>query len=153
LSRAPAAAQAMTEITFHFNVGDRSGYACRLLRKATRRGARVAVTGPADVLEQLDRQLWAFDPVEFIPHLRLESGAAPGRRAEAAPVWLVEDPSRLERHEVLVNLGPDAPAGFESFGKLIEIVSTSEDDRAAARARWKHYASRGYPIARHEAVE
>jgi DNA polymerase-3 subunit chi len=143
----------MTEITFHFNVGDRAAYACRLLRKATRRGAQVAVTGSPEVLAELDHQLWAFDPLEFIPHVRLDPGAAPGRRAEAAPVWLVEDPSQLERHEVLVNLGAAAPAGFESFGKLIEIVSTAEDDRAAARVRWKHYASRGYPIARHEAAE
>jgi DNA polymerase-3 subunit chi len=143
----------MTEITFHFNVGDRSAYACRLLRKATRRGARVTVTGPVDTLAQLDRQLWAFDPVEFIPHLQLRAGAKPGPRAEVTPVWLVEDPSRVERHEVLVNLGTTLPSGFESFEKLIEIVSTADDDRTAARMRWKHYASRGYPIARHEVAE
>lgn len=143
----------MTEITFHFNVGDRSAYACRLLRKATRRGARVAVTASPEVLAGLDQQLWAFDPLEFIPHVRLGPGETPSRRAEAAPVWLVEDPAQLQRHEVLVNLGMAAPAGFESFEKLIEIVSTAEHDRTAARARWKHYASRGYPIARHEAAE
>lgn len=141
---------AMTEITFHFNVGDRSAYACRLLRKAARRGARVTVTGPGDALALLDRELWAFDPIEFIPHLQLRPGATPGPRAETTPIWLVEDPSRLDRHDVLLNLGTTLPAGFESFEKLIEIVSTAEDDRAAARMRWKHYASRGYPITRHE---
>ena len=143
---------AMTEITFHFNVGDRSAYACRLLRKATRRGARVTVTGPRETLALLDRQLWSFDPIEFIPHLQLHPGATPGPRAEATPIWLVEDPSGLDRHDVLLNLGTALPAGFESFEKLIEIVSTAEDDRAAARSRWKHYASRGYPITRHEAA-
>ena len=104
---------AMTEITFHFNVGDRSAYACRLLRKAARRGARVTVTGPGDALALLDRELWAFDPIEFIPHLQLRPGATPGPRAETTPIWLVEDPSRLDRHDVLLNLGTTLPAGFE----------------------------------------
>ena len=37
----------MTEVAFHFNVPQKSGYACRLLRKATAGGARVVVTGEA----------------------------------------------------------------------------------------------------------
>ena len=59
-------------------------------------------------------------------------------------------PAVAVHHEVLVNLGDDAPAGFESYARLIEIVSTDPADRATARARWKHYAARGYPIQRHE---
>ena len=55
--------------------------------------------------------------------------------------------------EVLVNLGAEPPVGFESYAKLIEIVSTSDAEREAARSRWRHYAKRGYPIARHEVVE
>ena len=51
----------MTEVSFHFNVPDRAEYTCRLLRKATRQGARVTVTGPGDVLSGLDRALWTFD--------------------------------------------------------------------------------------------
>ena len=42
------------------------------------------------------------------------------------------------------------PRGFETFERLIELVSTHEADRAAARERWKGYAGRGYAIARHE---
>ena len=37
----------------------------------------------------------------------------------------------------LLNLGDAAPRGFESFERLIEMVSTDDDDRAAARERWK----------------
>ena len=143
----------MTEITFHFNVPDRASYACRLLRKATRFGARVAVTGAPDTLARLDRELWAFDPVEFIPHLLLKPGVEVARRLRPTPVLLVDEPARAGHHDVLVNLGESAPAGFESFGKLIEIVSVAEVDRAAARKRWKHYANRGYPITRHEVNE
>jgi DNA polymerase-3 subunit chi len=74
-------------------------------------------------------------------------------RLRRTPVWLVEAPTGEDGHEVLVNLGAEPPIGFESYAKLIEIVSTSDADREAARSRWRHYAKRGYPIARHEVVE
>jgi DNA polymerase-3 subunit chi len=143
----------VTEITFHFNVPDRAQYACRLLRKATRQRARVAVTGDSSVLSALDRQLWDFDPVEFIPHLHIQAGQHVAERLRATPVWLMDTLGDGEGHDVLVNLGSEPPVGFESYVKLIEIVSTSDDDRAAARSRWRHYAKRGYPIVRHEVVE
>ena len=143
----------MTEITFHFNVRDRTAYACRLLRKATRRQARIAVTADDETLSLLDRQLWEFDPAEFIPHVRVRMGQRVSARMGATPIWLVDEPTGIDGHEVLVNLGVGTPLGFESYVKLIEIVSTSDDDRGAARLRWRHYAHRGYPIARHEVSE
>ena len=140
----------MTEVSFHFNVPDRTEYACRLLRKASRQGAKVVVTGPLPALAHIDRTLWTFDPIEFLPHAMLRAGQPVPERLRATPVWLVEDASHPPHHEVLVNLGLEAPAGFESFTRLIELVSADESDRAAARLRWKHYAARGYAIKRHE---
>ena len=145
----------MTEVKFHFNVADRIEYACRLLRKATRQGATVVVTGPLPVLSNLDRALWAFDPVEFLPHILLIPGQPVPERLRATPLWLSEDAAASGHHDVLVNLGQgaaQAPAGFESFARVIEIVSTDADERIAARQRWKHYAVRGYAIERHEVV-
>jgi DNA polymerase-3 subunit chi len=140
----------MTEVSFHFNVPDTQGYACRLLRKATRQGARVTVTGEAAVLAGLDRALWSFDPIEFLPHVLLRRGEAVAERLRATPVCLAEDLSGALHHDVLVNLGSEAPPGFETFARVIEIVSGDAQDRAAARMRWKHYAARGYAIERHE---
>lgn len=143
----------MTEVSFHFNVPDRTEYTCRLLRKATRQGARVVVTGPAQVLAGLDRALWTFDPLEFVPHLLLRRDEAVPQRLADTPVWLLEDAATSMHHDVLLNLGHEAPSGFESFARLIEIVSIGDDDRAAARGRWKHYAGRGYDIKRHEVAQ
>ena len=143
----------MTEIKFHFNVADRTEYACRLLRKASRQGATVVVTGPVPVLASLDSALWTFDALEFLPHLMLHAGQTVPERLRRTKIWLSEDPSAGGHHEVLVNLGLDAleaPPGFESFARVIEVVSTDENDRVAARQRWKHYAARGYTIERHE---
>lgn len=140
----------MTEVSFHFNVPDRLGYACRLLRKATRQGARVTVTGEPAVLAGLDRALWSFEPTEFLPHLLLRRGEAASERHRSTPVCLTEDPAGSLHHDVLVNLGDATPTGFESFARVIEIVSTDAEERSAARTRWKHYAARGYAIERHE---
>jgi len=140
----------MTEIQFHTGVAEPTVHACRLLRKATRQGARVAVTGPAETLERLDRELWAFDPVEFIPHLRLARDTTVAPRLRATPVWLVDDAAAIDVHEILVNLGAEAVPGFESYTRLFEIVSNDQADKAAARRRWKHYGDRGYRVAHHE---
>lgn len=140
----------MTEVSFHFNVPDALGYTCRLLRKAMRQGARVTVTGGGATLAGLDRALWHFDPIEFIPHVLLRRGELAAERLRATPVCLTEDLSGALHHDVLVNLGSDAPPGFESYARVIEIVSTDEQERSSARARWKHYAARGYNIERHE---
>ncbi|MEO6407552.1 MAG: DNA polymerase III subunit chi [Burkholderiaceae bacterium] len=142
----------MTEIAFHFNVPDRLAYACRLLRKATRQGARVAVTAPLATLRGLDRALWIFEPEEFVAHALLPAGAAAPERLAPTPVWLAERADDVAAvHEVLVNLGSETPPGFERYARLIEIVGTDEAERAAARSRWKHYAARGYALQGHEA--
>ena len=140
----------MTRVSFHFNVPHRLEYACRLLRKATRQNARITVTGSAPVLAELDRALWSFEPTEFIPHVLLQDGQALPERLAGTPVCLSTTLAGAPHHDVLLNLGAEPPAGFESFERLIEIVSTDDDERAAARARWKHYAARGYAIEKHE---
>jgi DNA polymerase-3 subunit chi len=134
----------MTEVAFHFNVPDKVGYACRLLRKAVGAGSRVVVTGEPALLRTLDADLWTFAPLEFIAHCQAE-GAEPQVLA-ASPVVLADAPRSAPHQEVLVNLGAQVPEGFERFERLIELVTTDEGDRLQARGRWKHYADRGYAI-------
>jgi DNA polymerase III subunit chi len=140
----------MTEVSFHFNVPDRLAYSCRLLRKATRLGSRVAVSAPAETLGQLDRALWTFDPADFVPHRRLAPGEAAPEQMRPTPIWLLEQLGDAPDHDVLLNLGDVVPAGFESFGRVIEVVTLADADRQAARERWKYYSGRGYVITRHE---
>ncbi|HEX3139091.1 MAG TPA: DNA polymerase III subunit chi [Rhizobacter sp.] len=143
----------MTEVSFHFNVPDRAGYACRLLRKAVRRGARVVVAAPSQVLGALDRQLWVFEPLDFVPHVHAKPGQPVAPRLQATPVWLTERVLEAPHHEVLLNLGDELVEGFETFERVIELVSADGPDRQAGRARWKHYTDRGYVIARHDVAQ
>ena len=142
----------MTEIQFHFNVPDRLLYTCRLLRKALRSGAAgVTVTGAPSTLARLDRGLWTFDDLEFIPHLLVRRGETVSARFARTPIWLVEDSVPDTPHPVRVHLGEEPAVGFESCGRLIEIVATDPEERDAARARWRHYAGRGYELKRFDA--
>ena len=138
----------MTEVAFHFNAPDKLAYACRLLRKAVGAGAKAVVVGhPAD-LDRLDTQLWTFGPLEFVPHCRADS--PPELRAASPVVLSAELTDDLPHREVLLNLGDQVVAGFESFQRVIEVVSLEAEDRVAARQRWKHYADRGYDLLRHD---
>ena len=135
----------MTEVAFHFNAPDKISYACRLLRKASRQGARVVVTGSADMLQQLDAVLWSFSATDFVAHSLATDDATV---LAASPVLLLESVLDAPHQQVLLQLGDAVPAGFERFERLIEVVTLDEDDRALARQRWKHYASRGYAVQR-----
>ncbi len=143
----------MTEVSFHFNVPDRMGYACRLLRKAVRRGARVVVAAPTPVLTALDRQLWMFEPLDFVPHVHARPGQPVAPRLQATPIWLTERVHEAPHHEVLLNMGDELVDGFETFTRVIELVSLDGPDRQAGRARWKHYSDRGYVIAKHDVAQ
>lgn len=143
----------MTEVHFHTGLADPLAYACRLLRKSQRSGAQVVVTADPARLDKLDVLLWTFEPLEFLPHARLRGGSAVPPRLAATPIWLADMPAEAPRHEVLVNLGPDLGAGFESFGRLFELVGAAPDEAAAGRQRWQHLKARGYPVTHVEAAE
>jgi DNA polymerase-3 subunit chi len=140
----------MTEVTFHFNVADPVEYAGRLARKAAGSGVKVVVTGDPGALERLDAELWTASATEFFPHCH--AATAPPHVLQASPVLLSLSARGTPHHQVLVNLGGGVPEGFEKFERLNEVVSQQEDDRQQARARWKHYATRGYAIRRYDAV-
>jgi DNA polymerase-3 subunit chi len=140
----------MTEITFYYNVPSRTAYACRLLRRARGQGMAAAVAGPVEALRELDRELWSFSAPEFLPHSWIaEAGQVP-EALHATTIWLGENPIEAPLHGALLNLGRAAPPAFETFERVLEVVSLDEGDREAARERWNSYKRRGYPIKRHE---
>lgn len=140
----------MTEVAFHFNAPDKLAYACRFARKVQRSGARLVIAAPVEALEALDRMLWAMAPQDFVAHCRSD---ADEELVLASPVVLAVDARSTPHHEVLLNLNAEVPEGFGRFDRLVEVVSAQDEtDRAEARARWRHYAARGYAITRHDLV-
>jgi DNA polymerase-3 subunit chi len=135
----------MTDIDGHYNIPDKVGYACRLLRKAVgAHGARLVVLADAAALDAIDRALWSMQPAEFIAHCRCDAAAHVVSRS---PVLLAESGmAALPERPVLVNLAAEPPARLESFERLIDIVGSDDTDKQAGRARWRHYKDRGYTI-------
>lgn len=143
------------EVEFHTGVEDSVAFACRLLRKAQRQGARVLVTAPEELLTELDRALWVFDEREFLPHVRMP-GARPAVAART-PLWLALDadeagaahPAAAPR--VLVNLGAAAPKNLDEIERLIEVVATDPESTELGRQRWRAYKAAGLEIKHHAA--
>ena len=138
----------MTEVAFHFGAPDRLAYTCRLLRKATATGVRLQVRASAATRLALDAALWNLGPTDFISHC--DATAPDSVRSRSAVLLLDADVAVQPEFPILVNLAEDVPDGFEQFQRVIEIVSTDEQDRNLARLRWKHYTQRGYTITRHD---
>jgi DNA polymerase III subunit chi len=140
----------MTEVAFHFNAPQKRGYACRLLRKAYLKGARLVVLCEQDDIAALDAALWTFAAGEFVPHS--SEGDVPGVKARS-PIRLVSDlPADLPDADatVLVNLTHAVPLAYQRFGRVIEVVATDPGDKSLARERWRQYLSDGVEPQRHD---
>jgi DNA polymerase III subunit chi len=143
----------LAEVEFHTHVEDPIAFACRLLRKAYRSGARAWVTAPPLVLAELDRSLWTFEERDFVPHAR-----APGASASVlarTPLWLGTQISTAVVQgapRVLVNLGADAPAELAQVDRLIEIVAADVDAAQSGRERWRTYKEAGLRVVHHKSV-
>ncbi len=94
----------MPQVEFHTGVASPLHFACRLLRKAWRQGVAVVVTAPPPALAALDRELWTFEPLEFVPHLRVAPGQPAGPALRRTAVWLCEGAVPRPGPQVLVNL-------------------------------------------------
>ena len=141
----------MTEVEFHTGVADPLDFACRLLRKAVRQGARVLVTAPGETLGALDRLLWTFEERDFVPHVRVPGTSA--ATAALTPIWLATTTAAVEgladMPGVLVNLDGEAPAAPQALRRLIEIVGAEPDAAERGRERWRAYKAAGLEIHHH----
>lgn len=133
----------MTDIAFHVNVPNRLEYTCRLLRKAASNGAKVAVTGSADTLDQLNAELWIFSPTDFVSHSDFSAGGSVLARSQVVLIPSLKDSPFWD---ILVNLGEFVPEGFNQFRRVIEVVDFDELDKKQSRKRWKHYADAGFNL-------
>ena len=132
----------MTRISFLHGANDRLQAMASWLVQASREGHRVVVYVPvAEDRDRLDRLLWVHPATAFLPHCLASSGLA-----EETPVVLATGLDQTPHDECLLNLSNDVPPGFGRFEHLVEIVSTDEAVRLAARDRVKHYKALGYAI-------
>lgn len=136
----------MTQIDFYTHVQDKQELACKLSAKALAHGLRVLLlTADHGMTERLDRELWTTPATGFLPHCRARDALA-----TETPVIVDHDPGELPHDQVLLNLSGARPPFFSRFQRLIEIVTSDDDDLQAARERFRFYRDRGYDIRSHD---
>jgi DNA polymerase-3 subunit chi len=132
----------VTRIDFYRYADDKLKFACRLASRVYDKPSRLVVySDDRALLAEFDRALWTFQATRFVPHCFVES-----RAAAETPVILATSGDALPHHEVLLNLSKEWPPFFSTFERLLEIVATDEEDKAAARKRYSFYRERGYDI-------
>ncbi|MDR5170242.1 DNA polymerase III subunit chi [Methylobacillus sp. Pita2] len=132
----------MTRVDFFFNVPNKAFHVANLSSRAAQRGRRLMVlTSTQQAAEQLGTFLWSNPPIGFLPHCH-----ATHPRAAETPVIIDWRHEPLPHDDILINLDSQYPPFFSRFRRLIEIVGLEEDDRAAARERYRFYRDRGYEI-------
>ena len=135
----------MTRIDFYLDAGDRLQVACRVAAKALAQAHRVVIYAPdGEIARAVDRLLWTTPPTGFVPHVMADH-----RLADETPVVIAREAAQLPHDDVLVNLDREQPASFARFARLVEIVGRDEDDKQAARGRYRLYRDRGYEIHTH----
>jgi DNA polymerase-3 subunit chi len=134
---------AMTRIDFHTNVPDKIAYACRLVRKAYAANHRVVLMAEDEAqLTELNAAMWAFSATDFLPHVLAGDPLAPH-----TPIVLADnDEAELPHTELLVNLSRRSSARVAEFERMIEVISSDEDDAAAGRKRYVAYKQQDYPL-------
>lgn len=132
----------MTRIDFYHYAANKLSYACRLAATAVDRESRLVVyASDPGLLAEFDRLLWTFQSTRFVPHCRATDAIA-----GETPVILASGSEAFPHHDVLLNLDGEWPPFFASFERLLEIVSTDEEDKQRARGRYVFYKKRGYDI-------
>ena len=136
----------MTQVDFYQIESDEPTllFACRLIEKVYRLGHKVLVhTADEAETQALDSLLWTFKPEAFIPHNRFDPSID-------APIQIGHQAEPVDPGDVLINRSPGIPDYFSRFVRVAEIVPKAEEKRATARANFKYYKDRGYPLKYHK---
>ena len=137
----------MTDVAFHTGIANPRDYACRLLRKAYRSGARVAVHGEPALLDRLDQALWTFEALEFVPHIVLPRDGGDAGRLALSPIVLVKDAASAPAAcRIGVTLAGHPVPEVGAFDRLIAIVGLDPEHREAGRQRWREYERAGHAV-------
>jgi len=124
-------------------------FASRLCNKIQRMDKKtLVVTDSVETTEQLDQMLWSFSDTSFVAHEQLSEEALSsiqiGERIQ------VDNPVLEHGYDVLISLCKEVPVFSHHFARVAEIVEASEDDKAAARARFKNYKDEGFELKTHD---
>ena len=132
----------MTRIDFYFNVINKPQVLADLVQTALTKRRQVTIcVADESTAAIVSADLWQHKPESYIPNVASNHAAA-----TQTPVVIHWQNMALQQDELLINLMANQPVFFSRFTHFIELVSDDEQDKIAARARFKFYRDRGYEI-------
>jgi DNA polymerase III subunit chi len=119
-------------------------YACILTEKAYLAGHKTFMWAPSsEVTENLNRTLWTFRDVSFIPHGTLQNGDS------TLPVLIGFQNPPLSG-EILINMTLEVPSFFKGFQRIIELVSDQPEAVLNSRKKYRIYRENGCELFSHD---
>lgn len=132
----------MTKVTFYTNLADKQPVLLELVKNAVHKKHEVTILADNEKsCISMSDALWQGEPAQFIPNVLTSN-----RMAAETAVVLGWDEKELNQDDILINVTQQQPRVFSRFQQLIELVSVEDEDKLAARARFKFYRDRGYEI-------
>ena len=136
----------MKQIDFHYNVGNRSIYACKLIKKVRGLGLTAALWSRNEAfLKTVYDDLWRFEDMAFIAHAW--AGSATERES---PVVFSTKIEALAGKDVLVLLDDNVPENWQEalsgFDRVVDIVGRSQEELTTSRVRYRLYKASGVTL-------
>lgn len=132
----------MTRIDFYFNVSNKPKLLVELVQGAlTKRRLVTIFADNAEDASMISTSLWQQDATSFMPNV-----LSSDELAAQTPVLIHYKENALLQEDMLINLTKTQPSFFSRFTQLVELVGEDEQDKVAARGRYKFYRDRGYEI-------
>ena len=131
----------MTRVEFFFNVDDKLAKTSELCEKALAKGRELMVFTPGAAMnEAVQAALWQYSATSFL------ASSDHAALMPQSPITVSHEHESLSKDDVLINLHDQHPPFFSRFRYLVELVGSGEDDKAAARLKFRFYRDRGYDI-------
>ena len=138
----------MTQVDFHIIENKESSaylnYACKLIRKAYNNGYRAYIrTENEQDMKHLDKLLWTFSELDFIPHAKLETQ----NRQEPVIIGMIGHEG--DNKTVLINLSTKLTENYSSYSRVFELIANDPVAIAAGRERYRTYRKMNDELTNH----
>ena len=134
-------------VTFYTHITDINRFVCRLLQTVYDKQIPIAVRCATDEQAHMfDTQLWDFDDNSFLAHEFWT-----GTQHITAPIVIIT-PKQVANQcpiKTVLNLSP-LPCLESHIPRVLEIISTDENELAQARNRFRIYRDAGFQLEHHK---
>ena len=126
-------------------------FICRLTEKAWSQDNSVFLhTLDESHAMKFDELLWTFAENSFVPHQLFTEGSQPSTSKDIFIGHQAMQHIPEHCHDVLINLGHEAPSFFSQFERVAEIIVNDKTSLAKGRERYQFYRDRGYALETHK---